>query len=217
MATALIWNDDRIRYDFGPHHPLKPIRVELTVDAHPSVRAHRTPTACAAAPGAVHRRRRAHACTRALRRGGQRLSADPEPAGDMRFGLGLGDNPVFAGMHEASLEVCGASVAAAQAVWEGRSPRLQPRRRAASRHARPGRGVLHLRRSRVRDRLAAAARREPGRLHRRRHPPRRRRPGVLLRRPACAHVSACTSPAATCSPARASPTRSARATAAGRR
>jgi acetoin utilization protein AcuC len=38
----------------------------------------------------------------------------------VRFGLGVADSPVFAGMHEASLEVCGASVAAAQAVWEGR-------------------------------------------------------------------------------------------------
>ena len=51
----------------------------------------------------------------------RRLSAEPDPAGDMGYGLGYGDNPVFAGMHEASLEVCGASVAAAKAVWEGGS------------------------------------------------------------------------------------------------
>ena len=36
-----------------------------------------------------------------------------------RYGLGTADNPVFAGMHEASALVAGATLAAAQAVWRG--------------------------------------------------------------------------------------------------
>ena len=120
MPTALIWNDEAIQYAFGPHHPLKPIRVELTVDL---IRA------CGLTdrddvltlPGdpfgtddvlGLHTPQYVDAV--------QRLSASADRAGDMRWGLGPGDTPVFKGMHEASMDVCGASVAAARAVWEGR-------------------------------------------------------------------------------------------------
>jgi acetoin utilization protein AcuC len=39
--------------------------------------------------------------------------------GNGRYGLGTPDNPVFAGMHEASALVVGATLAAARAVWRG--------------------------------------------------------------------------------------------------
>ena len=119
MATALIWQDDRVQYDFGRDHPLKPIRVELTVDL---IRA----CGFAEREGVLTLPRapfgdddvvRLH--TPAYVEAVKRQSANPTPAGELEFGLGLGDNPVFSGMHQASLEVCGASVAAAQAVWDG--------------------------------------------------------------------------------------------------
>lgn len=120
MSTALIWNDDQIAYDFGPHHPLKPVRVELTVAL---IRA----CGFTEAEGVVTLPRAPFTSDDVVRLhtpdyvdAVMRLSASPDPHGDGRYGLGLADNPVFAGMHEASLEVCGASVAAAQAVWEGR-------------------------------------------------------------------------------------------------
>ena len=116
---ALIWNDERIHYDFGPDHPLKPVRVELTVDL---IRAcgltdpARVPTLPRAAFTTDDvLRLHAEDYVEVVRQ----LSANPNPRGNMRYGLGLGDNPVFAGMHEASLEVCGASVGAAEAVWSG--------------------------------------------------------------------------------------------------
>ena len=116
---ALIWDDGPLAYDFGPHHPLKPIRVALTValiracgltDRHGVV-------TLPGEPFTEDDVTRLHTpdYVDAVRR----LSADPDPAGDLRYGLGYGDNPVFAGMHEASLQVCGMSVAAARAVWEG--------------------------------------------------------------------------------------------------
>jgi acetoin utilization protein AcuC len=49
----------------------------------------------------------------------QQASRRPGGLDWLEFGLGLGDNPTFPGMHDASLEVCGASVAAARHVWEG--------------------------------------------------------------------------------------------------
>src|SRR5690606_21839052 len=105
--SALIWNDDRIHYDFGRDHPLKPIRVELTVDL---IRA----CGLDAGEGVVTLPREPFGTDDVLALHDEpyvdavrRLSADPDPAGDLAFGLGIADNPVFAGMHDASLEVCG--------------------------------------------------------------------------------------------------------------
>ena len=120
MPTALIWNDDRLHYDFGPDHPLKPVRVELTVDL---IRACglTLPEHVLTLPRSSFTdddvlRLHTEPYVDTVRR----LSGNPSGGGGSRFGLGLGDNPIFAGMHEASLEVCGASVAAAEAVWTGR-------------------------------------------------------------------------------------------------
>src|SRR4029453_4870537 len=46
--------------------------------------------------------------------------ADPFFSG---WGLNTPDNPVFAGMHEASARICGATLAAAEAVWDGAATR----------------------------------------------------------------------------------------------
>ena len=49
----------------------------------------------------------------------RRLSADPTGRGAM--GLGLADNPAFAGMHEAAATVAGGSLAAMEAILAGRT------------------------------------------------------------------------------------------------
>ncbi|WP_370328343.1 acetoin utilization protein AcuC [Euzebya sp.] len=118
-VTALIWDDQDLRYDFGPDHPLKPIRVELTVDLIRACGLDRGPGVLTLPrdPFDVDDLLDLH--TAPYVDAVMRMSADPDPRGDLRFGLGPGDTPVFAGMHEASMEVCGASVAAARAVWEG--------------------------------------------------------------------------------------------------
>ncbi len=119
MPTALIWEDDGLKYDFGPHHPLKPIRVQLTVDliracGLDAVDGVRTLPRDAFGEDDVRALHDERFVDRVVE-----LSRSGETRGDMRFGLGPGDTPVFRGMHEASMEVCGASVAAARAVWEG--------------------------------------------------------------------------------------------------
>ncbi len=119
MPTALIWDDNHIRYDFGPDHPLKPVRVELTVDL---IRACGLTNAddvltLPRAPFTDDDVLRLH--TEDYVDEVRRLSANPRAPHRGQYGLGFGDNPVFAGMHEASLDVCGASVAAAEAVWSG--------------------------------------------------------------------------------------------------
>ncbi len=50
----------------------------------------------------------------------QALGRGERVEGSMRFGLGTPDDPIFPGMHEAGAAVCGASVAAADAIVSGR-------------------------------------------------------------------------------------------------
>ena len=121
MPTALIWDDNHIKYDFGPDHPLKPVRVELTVDLIRACGLTQAPSVLTLPRAAFGEDDVLRLHTEDYVDAVRRLSAKPVAAGDSRYGLGYGDNPVFAGMHEASLEVCGASVAAAEAVWSGRA------------------------------------------------------------------------------------------------
>jgi acetoin utilization protein AcuC len=115
----LAWDDRLTGYDFGPDHPLAPVRVELTVElarafgvlSAPEVTVDRPEPASDAELELVHDPR----YIAAVRLAGD--PRDPSPAG--QYGLGTPDNPVFAGMHEASALVAGATLAAARAMWSG--------------------------------------------------------------------------------------------------
>jgi acetoin utilization protein AcuC len=121
--VALIWDDRVAGYDFGPGHPLAPIRVELTIDLI------RRSGLVGAGRDGVHvdevvPRPYAEADLLRLHREDfvdtvRRLSADRTATASERYGLGQGDTPAFPGMHPASLMVCGASREAARQVWEG--------------------------------------------------------------------------------------------------
>jgi acetoin utilization protein AcuC len=113
------WDERLTAYDFGPGHPLAPVRIELTIALARAfglfAEAGVTVEAAAAATDAelelVHDPRYIAAVRRAG--GGQ-----PDPS-ILSFGLGTEDDPVFPGMHEASALVAGATLAAARAVWSG--------------------------------------------------------------------------------------------------
>jgi acetoin utilization protein AcuC len=115
-STLVVWDDVFSAYDFGPSHPLRPLRLELTMSL-------------ARQTGVLDR-----VDVRAPRSAGDdvlELVHDPLYIGAVRaapadlrgrferWGLGTGDNPVFPRMHEAASLVTGASVDAARAVWEG--------------------------------------------------------------------------------------------------
>jgi acetoin utilization protein AcuC len=113
------WEDQLTQYDFGPGHPLAPVRVELTVGlaralgvlAAPGVEVAPPDPATDAELELVHKPE----YIAAVRRAGV-SGLDPSL---LRFGLGTADDPVFAGMHEASALVTGATLAAARAVVSG--------------------------------------------------------------------------------------------------
>ena len=116
-SLAVAWDDALTRYDFGPGHPLAPVRVALTmalagdlgVLSAPPVSMFAPPPATDTELATVHD----DDYIAAVRLAGRTLMPNAE------FGLGTSDNPVFEGMHEASALVAGATLAAAQAVWSG--------------------------------------------------------------------------------------------------
>src|SRR5688500_3808888 len=118
-STLVIWDDVFTDYDFGPTHPLRPLRLELTMALSRQLGVLDRPGVTVAAPRVadddllelVHDRDYVGAVRRAPDDLMGRLSA--------RYGLGSGDNPVFPRMHEAAALVTGATVDAARAVWEG--------------------------------------------------------------------------------------------------
>jgi len=115
------WDDRLIRYDFGPGHPLAPIRVELTVELARAFGVLDTDgvTVAVPEPATMAELELVHdpAYLEAVRR------ASAGETDDLRFllqfGLGTPDDPVFAGMHDASALVAGATLAAARAMWTG--------------------------------------------------------------------------------------------------
>ncbi|HEY7431682.1 MAG TPA: acetoin utilization protein AcuC [Streptosporangiaceae bacterium] len=109
------WDDRLTGYDFGPGHPLAPVRVELTV-------------ALARAFGVLGNDGVAVVVPPAASDGELELIHDPSYIAAVRagvanpvFGLGTPDNPVFPGMHDASALVGGATLAAVRAVFAGES------------------------------------------------------------------------------------------------
>lgn len=121
--VALVTVEDIAKaYDFGVSHPLRPERVLLTYDAIrelglgelPNVSELPSRPATVEEVAAVHDRRFIEVV-----RGIDEGTIDP--AEGPAHGLGTPDDPIFPGMHPASLAVCGASVTAAEAVATGRS------------------------------------------------------------------------------------------------
>ncbi|HMG29706.1 MAG TPA: acetoin utilization protein AcuC [Jiangellaceae bacterium] len=109
----VVWDDSLTRYDFGPSHPMNPVRLDLTIRLaralgvldHANVNVVAPAVASDDLLTSVH----TPALVAAVRRG----TFDPD------HGLGSEDNPCFESMHEASATVVGGSVDAALAVWKG--------------------------------------------------------------------------------------------------
>ncbi|MEU7893573.1 acetoin utilization protein AcuC [Nonomuraea sp. NPDC049152] len=114
-SVRVVWDDALTAYDFGPGHPLAPVRVELTMALARELGVLDRTEVVGCAPATddelalVHKRDYIEAVKRVSAHGGPDLTA----------GLGTPDNPAFKGVHEASALVAGASLAAARSVWEG--------------------------------------------------------------------------------------------------
>jgi acetoin utilization protein AcuC len=116
-GVFLVWDDALMAHDFGPGHPMAPVRLDLTVRLSRDL-------GLLSAPG-VHvagARVPSDDLLRTVHGAGyvaavHRCSEDPRLV-DLEHGLGTDDDPV-GGMHESSARVVAASVDCADAVWSG--------------------------------------------------------------------------------------------------
>jgi len=118
--AALVWGGP-ITYNFGPSHPLQPVRVELAVELMRAYGLLDRPNVGLVSPRLatddelqlVHSAEYI-AAVRNAGASGDCWSSVPE------FCLGPGDNPIFPEMHEASAQVVGGSIDAAELVMAGK-------------------------------------------------------------------------------------------------
>ncbi|HET9083782.1 MAG TPA: GNAT family N-acetyltransferase [Candidatus Limnocylindrales bacterium] len=109
----LVFGPRSTDYDFGPDHVLTPRRFGPGIDLLRSVGAE-PGLAPEPAPDAELRLCHAQEYIEVVRR----FSVDP--FGPMEAGIGWGDDPPFADMHEASAAVAGGSMRAMEAILDGR-------------------------------------------------------------------------------------------------
>lgn len=120
QTTSVVWDPAFTRYNFGPGHPMSPVRLDLTARlceelglfAQDDVVVVNPPVASDEELATVH----AMGYVQAVRHAGEH----PDDA-DQRFGIGTEDDPAFVGMHEASARIVGGTLAVTKDVWTGRA------------------------------------------------------------------------------------------------
>ncbi len=111
-GPLLVFGPRSLAYDFGPRHPLTPLRFGPGIDL---LRAVGASPGLAPIPAVDEALLRIHlpAYIEAVKA----FAADPARPGAM--GIGLSDNPAFRGMHEAAATVAGGSLEAMKAILRG--------------------------------------------------------------------------------------------------
>jgi acetoin utilization protein AcuC len=120
-SLRVVWDDALTEYNFGPSHPLAPVRVDLTMRLARSVGLFEWAQVSLGTPDPADDKLLQLVHDPDYIAAVRRAAADPDLA-EFRYGLGTEDDPAFAGMHDASARVVGASVAAAGAVWRNETP-----------------------------------------------------------------------------------------------
>ncbi|MCW2496173.1 acetoin utilization protein AcuC [Jatrophihabitans sp.] len=111
--ACAIWDEGYLKYDFGDH-PMRPLRLDLTMRLARSLGVLDRLDVLAPVTADETALLTVHDADylAAVRRAGD----DPSFSG---YGLGTDDDPVFAGMYEASALIAGGSALAARRVWSG--------------------------------------------------------------------------------------------------
>jgi acetoin utilization protein AcuC len=112
--AAVVWNERFLGYDLGGHHPLDPVRLDLTIRLATELGVLDGVELLDAEPAPDAEIERVHAAEYLAA-----VRAAPAAGHDLTHGLGTPDNPVFDRMHEASALVVGASLRAAERIASG--------------------------------------------------------------------------------------------------
>jgi acetoin utilization protein AcuC len=116
--TEVVWDESLLRYDMGDDHPLNPVRLALTMRLATSLGVLDGVEPLHPEPAGDELIERVHDAGYVAA-----VKAAPEAGEQAGHGLGTADNPVFAGMHEASARVVGGSVLAADQIASGKADR----------------------------------------------------------------------------------------------
>jgi len=132
-SLHVAWDERLTGYDFGPGHPMAPVRLKLTMELARAfgfgqldgVRFEVPVPATDAELELVH----SQAYIGLVRLAGlpdlvARVSPGKQATTErvlLAHGLGIEDNPIFPGMHDAAAMVTGATLSAARAVWTGQA------------------------------------------------------------------------------------------------
>src|SRR5665648_1183666 len=115
--TRVVWSPALLDYDFGPRHPMAPLRLDLTFRLARELGVLDLPgvDVVGAEPAGDEMLVTAHdaAYVAAVRRASETGEIDLE------HGLGTDDDPVFPGMHDAAARQVTGSVSSALEVWRG--------------------------------------------------------------------------------------------------
>ncbi len=123
MKTALVHSDAWVRFDYGPHHPLRMARLGLTWRLMEAYGLTKLPDAAVHAGAPADESALARWHTREYLEVLKTANTGAPPAHAARYGLGPGDNPVFPGLWDAARLCAGGSLFAAELVASGAATR----------------------------------------------------------------------------------------------
>jgi acetoin utilization protein AcuC len=124
VKTALVYSGEWTRFDYGPEHPLRMERLGLTWRLMEAYGLTRLRTTVVRAPDAASEMDLLRFHTEDYLAVLKAADLGTAPAAvTCRYGLGPGDNPIFAGLWEAARLAAGGSLLAARLVAEGEAER----------------------------------------------------------------------------------------------
>lgn len=118
VQARVVWDTDFTRYDFGPSHPMAPLRLDLTARLCEALGLFAPPAVLVAGAAPADDELLAVVHDPEYVAAVRHASVRPFEA-DASRGLGTEDDPAFLGMHEASARVVQGTVDVAEAVWSG--------------------------------------------------------------------------------------------------
>ncbi|QRP44071.1 acetoin utilization protein AcuC [Amycolatopsis sp. FDAARGOS 1241] len=113
-SPAVLWDAALLGYDLGGEHPFNPVRLELTVRLATELGVLQGVELLVPTAAGDEELLRIHAPEYLAA-----VKEAPLVGWDVGHGLGTADNPVFAGMHEASALVVGSTLLAARKIADG--------------------------------------------------------------------------------------------------
>ncbi|MHA1583723.1 MAG: acetoin utilization protein AcuC [Promethearchaeota archaeon] len=116
--VGLVYDKNYNNYNFGDLHPLTPKRIEATYRLMKAYNLLENPKVKLLTPRMATKEEVLRVHTQDYLQKLQELSGSKKPNYKVysEFGLGPGDNPIFPGMYDAAMKVCGATITAADYI-----------------------------------------------------------------------------------------------------